>query len=175
MGKIIEQILNTIIDIYYSMRNRLVLFPLPHIVSTNDVPAEEKQLPIDITIEVENTKYTIQQALDKIEDMKVNISDTRASIDLAIESLKNGNFDEAIKNLETAEDVIDCPRCKNKFIVCQARINVTELACSVDDDTMCTDETDSIISELEDLSSEYMDKVQSFKLNNFKSPLFEKS
>jgi len=154
-------------SIYYCMTNRLVLFPLPHIVSINDAPVKEIQLPTDSIVEVENKEYTIQEALDKIELMKVNIDDTRASIDLAIESLKNGNFDEAIKNLETAEEVIDCPRCKNKFVVCQARINVTELACSVDDDTMCTDETSSIVAELESLSNEYMDKVQSFKLDKF--------
>jgi cellobiose-specific phosphotransferase system component IIA len=151
------------------MINKLVLFPLPHIISINDVPVKEKQVPDTTTIEVEDKKYTVQQALDKIESMKSNISDTRMSIDAAIESLKNGNFDEAIKNLEVAEEVIDCPRCKNKFIVEQARINVVELACSVNDNTMCTNEVDTMITELEGLSLEYMDKVEGYKIRNFES------
>ena len=148
------------------MTKQLALFPFPHFISVNNAPIKEKQASDTTIIEIENKKYTVQQALDKIESMKTNISDTRKSIDAAIESLKNGDFGGANKNLERAEEIINCPRCKNKFIVSQARMNVVEFACSTDDDTVCRDEVSTMITELEDLSSEYMDKVEGYKIRN---------
>lgn len=156
------------------MTNQLVLFPFPHFISIDNEPIKKEHVQNNGTIEIENNEYTIQQALDKIESMKANISDTRTSIDAAIKSLKNGDFEGANKNLEKAEEIINCPRCKNKFIISQARINVVELACSVDDDTVCRDEVSTMIAELEILSLEYMDKVEGYKIRNFEPSSSEK-
>ena len=156
------------------MVNRLVIFPFPRIISVDEVPVPEKQMQDDATIEVENKKYTIQQALVKIEDIKLNISDTQNSIDAAIASLKSGDFAGAIKNLESSENIINCPRCKNKLLVFQARMNVVEFACSTDDDTACRDEVNIMIAELEGLSSEYMEKVEGYKIRNLAPSSSEK-
>ena len=156
------------------MTNQLVLFPFPHFISFDNNPIKKEHVQTNGTVEVENKKYTVQQALDKIESMKANISDTRTSIDAAIESLKNGDFKGASKNLERAEEIINCPRCKNKFIVSQARMNVVEFACSTDDDTICRDEVKTMVTELEGLSLEYMNKVEGYKIRNLEPSSSEK-
>lgn len=143
------------------MNSRIALFPLPHIVF------DDNSINKSNVVEIENKQYTIEEAISKIEEVKDNISDTKEIIDLSIESLKSGNTAETIKHLEDAENKINCPKCKNKLIINQAKINIIELACSTDinDESVCNEEKGKMISELEELSNIYMKKVEDFKID----------
>lgn len=144
------------------MTPKLVLFPFPHIVF-DDKAAEQSN-----TVIIENKKYTINEAVAEINKVKQNIVNTRIKIDQSIEALKSGDFEQATKSLENAENTINCPKCKNKLIISQAKMNIIDLACStdIDDKSVCDEEMLKMIKELEEMSSSYMQKIEDFKTVN---------
>jgi len=117
---------------------------------------------------IDTNKIDIDYAIDRTADIIRQIDITRAKINDAISSIKEDNIKKALDTIEEAYKAIECNKCKGKFIVSQAKLQVAQLTCELGDSSCDTAKQD-VVRELEYLRDEYLSKVELFNINKIKN------